>query len=247
MGTILFQTGLSEHDVGASGRPGRQADIDDDGSHVLQRVGAAYECWRRIAGSVGFAVTLSTMERLMNVSGWMQIVVVLALVVGFARPLGHLIADVFEGRRTLLSPVLGPIERSLYRLAGVEPTVEQNWLAYTLSMLGFAAGCFGLLYAVQRLQNWLPLNPQGFDAVSPALAFNTAISFITNANWQAYGGETTKSHLTQMVGLTSNNFLDSAVATALAIAVVRSFARNSSTTIGNFWVDLTRATLYRSA
>ncbi|MFI5012595.1 MAG: potassium-transporting ATPase subunit KdpA [Hyphomicrobiales bacterium] len=180
----------------------------------------------------------------MTVSGWTQIVLVLALVVGSGPPLGHFIADVFEGRRTPLSPVLGPVERGLYRLAGVDLKIEQSWLVYTLSMLGFAAGCFFLLYGLQRLQNLLLLNPQGFDAVSPALAFNVAISFITNANWQAYGGETTMSHLTQMLGLTSNNFLDSAVATALAIAVVRAFARNGSTTIGNFWVDLTRATLY---
>jgi K+-transporting ATPase ATPase A chain len=180
----------------------------------------------------------------MTAGGWLQIILVLALVVGSAYPLGHFIAEVFEGRRTFLSPVIRPVERGLYRLAGVDPTVEQTWVIYTLSMLAFAAGCFFVLYALQRLQNLLPLNPQGFDAVPPDLAFNVAISFITNANWQAYGGETTMSHLTQMLGLTANNFLDSAVATALAIAVVRAFARSGSTTIGNFWVDLTRAVLY---
>ncbi len=180
----------------------------------------------------------------MTVVGWLQIAVVLALVVGLAYPLGSFIVELFEGRRTFLSPALAPVERAIYRLAGVDPAIEQGWLAYTLSMLAFAGGCFVLLYAILRLQNFLPLNPQGFDAVPPDLAFNTAVSFITNANWQAYGGETTMSHLTQMLGLTANNFLDSAVATALAIAVIRGIARGGSKTIGNFWVDLTRATLY---
>jgi potassium-transporting ATPase potassium-binding subunit len=119
----------------------------------------------------------------LTVGGWLQIILVLTLVVGVARPLGHFIAEVFEGKRTVLSPVFRPVERRFYRLAGVDPTVEQDWLTYTLSMLAFAAGCFFVLYALQRLQNLLPLNPQGFDAVPPALAFNTAISFITNANW----------------------------------------------------------------
>ncbi len=180
----------------------------------------------------------------MTVVGWLQIAVVLALVVGLAYPLGSFIVELFEGRRTFLSPALAPVERAIYRLAGVDPAIEQGWLAYTLSMLAFAGGCFVLLYAILRLQNFLPLNPQGFDAVPPDLAFNTAVSFITNANWQAYGGETTMSHLTQMLGLTANNFLNSAVATALAIAVIRGIARGGSKTIGNFWVDLTRATLY---
>jgi K+-transporting ATPase ATPase A chain len=169
---------------------------------------------------------------------------VLALVVGLAYPLGRYIVELFEGRRTFLSPVLGPVERGLYRLAGVDPAIEQGWLVYTLCMLAFTAGCFVLLYASLRLQHVLPLNPQGFDAVPPDLAFNTAVSFITNANWQAYAGETTMSHLTQMLGLTANNFLDAAVATALVIAVIRGIARGGTKTIGNFWVDLTRATLY---
>ena len=180
----------------------------------------------------------------MTVVGWLQIAVVLVLVVAAARPLGTFIAELFEGGRTVLSPVLGPLERGLYRLAGIDPEVEQGWLAYTICMLVFTAGCFVLLYAILRLQNVLPLNPQGFDAVAPDLAFNTSVSFVTNANWQAYGGETTMSHLTQMLGLTANNFLDSAVATALVIAVIRGIARGGSKTVGNFWVDLTRATLY---
>ena len=180
----------------------------------------------------------------MTLVGWLQIALVLALVVALAYPLGSFIVELFEGRRTFLSPLLAPVERGIYRVAGVDPAIEQEWLAYTLSMLGFAGGCFVVLYAILRLQNFLPLNPQGFGAVPPDLAFNTAVSFITNANWQAYGGETTMSHLTQMLGLTANNFLDSAVATALAIAVIRGIARGGSKTIGNFWVDLTRATLY---
>jgi len=180
----------------------------------------------------------------MTIVGWLQIALVLALVVGLAYPLGSFTAELFEGRRTFLSPVLAPVERALYRVAGVDPAVEQGWIPYTLCMLAFAGGCFVFLYALMRLQNLLPLNPQGFDAVPPDLAFNTAVSFITNANWQAYGGETTMSHLTEMLGLTANNFLDSAVATAVVIAVIRGIARGGTKTIGNFWVDLTRATLY---
>jgi K+-transporting ATPase ATPase A chain len=179
----------------------------------------------------------------MTTIGWLQIALVLSLVVGLAYPLGGFLVELFEGRRTILSPVLAPVERGVYRLAGVDPAIEQGWLAYTLCMLAFSGGCFVLLYAVLRLQNLLPLNPQHFDAVPPDLAFNTAVSFITNANWQAYGGETTMSQLSQMLGLTANNFLDAAVATALAIAVIRGLTRSSSKTIGNFWVDLTRATL----
>ncbi|MGA2044771.1 MAG: potassium-transporting ATPase subunit KdpA [Roseiarcus sp.] len=180
----------------------------------------------------------------MTLAGWLPIVLTLALVLAAGHPLGRFLADLFEDRRTVLSPVLRPVERVLYRLAGVDPAVEQDWLTYALCMLAFAGGCFVLLYALLRLQDVLPLNPGHFAAVPPDLAFNTAVSFITNANWQAYGGETTMSLLTQMLGLTANNFLDSAVATALAIAVIRGMARGGVKTIGNFWVDLTRAALY---
>jgi potassium-transporting ATPase potassium-binding subunit len=180
----------------------------------------------------------------MTLAGWLQIAAVLGLVVGLAHPLGGFIVEVFEGRRTILSPVLGRLERGFYRLAGVDPALEQGWFAYTMAMLTFVASCFVLLYAILRLQNVLPLNPQGFGAVPSDLAFNTAVSFVTNSNWQAYSGETTMSHLTQMLGLTANNFLDSAVATALVIAVIRGIARGGAKTIGNFWVDLTRAVLY---
>jgi potassium-transporting ATPase potassium-binding subunit len=180
----------------------------------------------------------------MSLSGWFEVSLTLALVLAAAYPIGALMADVFENRRTFLTPLLAPIERALYRLAGVDPAVEQKWAEYAISMVAFGGACLFALYALMRLQAYLPLNPQGFPGVPPDLAFNIAISFITNANWQAYGGETTLSHLSQMVGLTANNFLDSAAATAIAVALTRALARNESPTIGNFWVDMTRTTLY---
>jgi len=180
----------------------------------------------------------------MSYAGWFEIALTLALVVAAAYPIGVYMADVFGNRRTFLTPICGPIERALYRLAGVEPDIEQKWHEYAIAMVLFGGVCMLGLYALLRLQRSLPLNPQGFPGVPPDLAFNIAISFITNANWQAYGGETTLSHLSQMVGLTANNFLDSAAATAIAVALIRALSRNEWTTIGNFWVDMTRATLY---
>ena len=180
----------------------------------------------------------------MRLAGWFEISLTLALVLAAAYPIGAFMADVFDNRKTFLTPLLGPVERALYRLAGVDPEVEQKWVEYALSMVVFGGGCLFALYALLRLQAYLPLNPQGFPGVSPDLAFNIAISFITNANWQAYSGETTLSHLSQMVGLTANNFLDSAAAIAIAVALIRALSRNESRTIGNFWVDMTRATLY---
>ena len=180
----------------------------------------------------------------MTLVGWAQIALVLALVLGCAMPLSRLIAAVYAGERSFLTPALGPVERSFYRLAGVDPAREQDWLAYTIAMLAFSVAGFLSLYAIQRLQNFLPLNPLGFDAVPPDLAFNTSDSFITNTNWQNYGGETTMSHLTQMLGLTVHNFVSAATGLAMAFALVRGFARSSATTVGNFWVDLTRVTLY---
>jgi K+-transporting ATPase ATPase A chain len=180
----------------------------------------------------------------MTVAGWTEIFLVLTMVLACAWPLGGFLTAVYDGRRTFLTPLVRPLERGLYRLSGVDPESEQDWLHYTASMLVFAAGCFLALYLLQRLQGVLPFNPEGRDAVAPDLAFNTAISFITNANWQAYAGETTMSHFTQMAGLTANNFLDSAAAMSLAIGLTRAFARNESRTIGNFWVDLTRSLLY---
>jgi potassium-transporting ATPase potassium-binding subunit len=180
----------------------------------------------------------------MTLVGWAQIALVLALVLSCAIPLSKFIAQVYAGERNVLSPVSGPVERSFYRLAGVDPSREQDWLGYTLAMLVFSMAGFLVLYGVQRLQGMLPLNPRGFDAVAPDLAFNTSISFITNTNWQNYSGETTMSHLTQMLGLTVHNFVSAATGLAMAFALVRGFARSSATTVGNFWVDLTRITLY---
>jgi potassium-transporting ATPase potassium-binding subunit len=180
----------------------------------------------------------------MTLVGWAQIALVLALVLGCAIPLSKFIANVYAGERNFLSPVIGPVERGFYRLAGVDPAREQDWFVYALAMLAFSAAGFLVLYGVQRLQGLLPLNPHGFDAVAPDLAFNTAISFITNTNWQNYSGETTMSHLTQMVGLTVHNFVSAATGLAMAFVLVRGFARSSATTVGNFWADLTRITLY---
>ncbi len=180
----------------------------------------------------------------MTVIGWLQITVVFAAVLIAARPLGLYMARVFKGERTLLTLILGPVENTVYNIAGINASKEQTWLNYALAMLVFNAAGFLLLYALMRLQSGLPLNPQGFAGVTPDLAFNTAISFVTNTNWQSYGGETTMSHLVQMLGLTTQNFLSAATGIALAIAVTRAFARSGSVTLGNFWADVTRATLY---
>jgi potassium-transporting ATPase potassium-binding subunit len=160
------------------------------------------------------------------------------------KPLGAYMAQLFAGERTFLHPVLGPVERSFYRLAGVDPAREQHWTTYTVAMLLFNAVGFLSLYALMRLQHVLPFNPQGFDAVSEHLSFNTAVSFVTNTNWQSYGGESTMSNLVQMLGLTVQNYLSAATGIALAIALIRAFARAGFKTVGNFWADMTRATLY---
>jgi potassium-transporting ATPase potassium-binding subunit len=181
---------------------------------------------------------------MMTLVGWAQIALVLALALGCAIPLSRLIADIYAGGRNFLTPIFGWIERGFYRLAGVDPSREQDWLSYTLAMLAFSIAGFLSLYALQRLQGLLPLNPRSFDGVPPDLAFNTSTSFITNTNWQNYGGETTMSHLTQMLGLTVHNFVSAATGLAMAFALVRGFVRSSATTVGNFWADLTRVTLY---
>ncbi|MGA2043101.1 MAG: potassium-transporting ATPase subunit KdpA [Roseiarcus sp.] len=180
----------------------------------------------------------------MTFVGWLQIAVVLALVIATAVPLSGYLVSVYDGTDNFLSPILRPVERVFYRLSGVDETREQNWFLYAIALIAFSIAGFVSLYALQRLQNLLPLNPQGFDAVGPDLAFNTSISFITNTNWQNYGGETTMSHLTQMLGLTVHNFLSAATGLAVAFAFVRAFARSSATTVGNFWVDMTRVCLY---
>ncbi|UXS04286.1 potassium-transporting ATPase subunit KdpA [Agrobacterium tumefaciens] len=180
----------------------------------------------------------------MTIIGWLQISLLFLAVLVIVKPLGLYMAKVFSGDRTFLSPLFTPVERGLYLLAGVSPKKEQNWLGYTLSMLAFSIAGFVVLYAILRLQAFLPLNPQGFANVPSDLAFNTAVSFVTNTNWQNYAGETTMSHFSQMAGLTVQNFLSAAVGMAMAIALTRAFARSQSATLGNFWVDMTRATLY---
>ena len=180
----------------------------------------------------------------MTVNGWIQILVFAALLVAVTRPLGGFMTRVFTGERTWLSPVLRPAERGLYRLAGVDETTEQHWMTYAVSMLLFNLAGLLLLYAMQRMQGLLPLNPQGMGAVPADLAFNTAASFTTNTNWQNYGGESTMGHFVQIAGLTVQNFVSAATGIALAVALVRGFARAGARTVGNFWVDLTRGTLY---
>ncbi len=180
----------------------------------------------------------------MTLNGWIQIAVAAVIVLALTRPLGGYMLRVGNGERHLLTPVLGWLERGFYRAAGVDPAQEQSWLTYALAMLVFKVGGFALLYAILRLQAVLPLNPAGQGPVSADLAFNTAVSFLTNTNWQSYGGETTMSHLSQMLGLTVQNFLSAAAGIAIALAVVRGFARRSAKTIGNFWADMTRITLY---
>jgi len=173
-----------------------------------------------------------------------QIAVFFILVTAISVPLGLYMAKVFSREHTFLDRVLTPIESLIYRICGINPDVEMGWAAYAISMLAFSLISMIFLYGLQRLQYYLPLNPQGLAGVPPGLAFNTAASFTTNTNWQAYSGEQTLSYLTQMVGLTSHNFLSAAAGIAMAAAVIRGFARRSATTIGNFWVDLTRTTLW---
>jgi K+-transporting ATPase ATPase A chain len=180
----------------------------------------------------------------MTFNGFVQILVLLTLVLATARPLGLYMAAIYDGRPTPLDPVVRPFEHRLYRLAGVDATREQGWFAYLLALLAFNAAGFVLLYAILRLQHWLPSNPQGFGPMSPDLAFNTAASFVTNTNWQSYGGETTLSYFSQMVGLTVQNFVSAATGMAIIVPLARSFARARSETLGNFWVDLTRTTFY---
>ena len=180
----------------------------------------------------------------MTLNGWIQIAIYFVVLTALVVPLGRYMAQVFEGERTLLTPVLGPVERGLYRISGIDETREQHWITYTVAMLLFNAAGFALLYALLRLQAALPLNPAGMSAVAPDLTFNTAVSFTSNTNWQNYGGESTLSYLTQMVGLTTQNFVSAATGIALAVALIRAFARTSGKTVGNFWVDLTRCTLY---
>jgi potassium-transporting ATPase potassium-binding subunit len=180
----------------------------------------------------------------MTVIGWIQIILYCAIIVAIVPVLGGYMTRVFNGERTFLSPVLRPVEKALYAVGGVDERQEQHWLTYTVGMLLFHVGGFAILYALMRFQDKLPFNPAEQSAVAPDLAFNTAISFITNTNWQNYGGEGTMSYLVQMLGLTHQNYLSAATGIVLAVALIRGFARASMRTIGNFWVDVTRCTLY---
>jgi potassium-transporting ATPase potassium-binding subunit len=180
----------------------------------------------------------------MTVIGWIEIALYCAVVIALVRPLGWYMTRVFDGERTFLSPVLRPVEAALYWAGGVDEKREQHWLTYTVAMLLFHVGGFAILYALLRLQAVLPFNPADQSAVAEDLSLNTAVSFITNTNWQNYGGESTLSYLTQMLGLTHQNFLSAATGIVLALALIRGFARASVKTVGNFWVDITRCTLY---
>jgi K+-transporting ATPase ATPase A chain len=180
----------------------------------------------------------------MSLFEWLQVASYLAVLLALVKPLGSHMARVYQGDRTFLHPLLNPLERSLYRLGGIRPDTEMNWKEYTWGLLLFNLLGLFTVYALQRLQGWLPLNPMGFGAVSPDSAFNTAVSFATNTNWQGYGGETTMGYLTQMLGLAVQNFLSAATGMATLVAFIRGFARSAAKGIGNFWVDLVRSTVY---
>jgi potassium-transporting ATPase potassium-binding subunit len=180
----------------------------------------------------------------MNAYSWLQLIFYMVVLIALAKPLGTFMARVYQGERTFLDPLLRPVERLIYRLSGVEPTEEMNWKVYAVAMLLFNGLGLLVVYLLQRLQGLLPLNPQGFGAVSPDSSWNTAVSFATNTNWQGYGGETTMSYLTQMLALTVQNFVSAATGMAVVIAMIRGITRHTAKTIGNFWVDLTRSVLY---
>src|ERR1700761_9081981 len=180
----------------------------------------------------------------MSLNGWLQILFFIAVVLLLAKPLGSYLTRVFERRRTFLDPLMVPCERILYRVTRVRADEEMRWTEYAASMLIFSGVTMVLTYVVERLQHLLPLNPQHLPAVEPVLALNTAISFTTNTNWQSYSPESTMSYLTQMLGLATHNFWSAAVGLALAIAFIRGISRRETKTLGNFWVDLTRGTLW---
>jgi K+-transporting ATPase ATPase A chain len=180
----------------------------------------------------------------MNIYSLLQIVLFMGILLGLAKPLGSFMAKVYQGERTFLDRVLGPVERFIYRISGIDPKEEMNWKVYAIAMLTFNALGLFFVYALQRLQGILPLNPQGFGAVTPDSSWNTAVSFATNTNWQGYGGEMTMSYLTQMLGLSVQNFVSAATGMAVLVTFIRGIVKHTTNTIGNFWVDLTRSTLY---
>ncbi len=180
----------------------------------------------------------------MNIFSWLQLIFYMVVLIALAKPLGLFMARVYQGERTFLDPVFSPVERLIYRLCGVRPDEEMNWKAYAIAVMLFNGLGLLVVYALQRIQGFLPLNPQGFGAVTPDSSWNTAVSFATNTNWQGYGGETTMSYLTQMLALTVQNFVSAATGMAVLVALIRGIARHTAKTVGNFWVDLTRTTLY---
>jgi len=180
----------------------------------------------------------------MNLFGWLQVIFYLAVLLAAVKPLGAYMTRVYQGERTFLHPLLGPVERLICRWGGIRADAEMNWKEYTWALLLFNLLGLFTVYALQRLQGWLPLNPMDFGAISPDSAFNTAVSFATNTNWQGYGGETTMTYLTQMFGLTVQNFLSAATGMAALMAFIRGLARSTAQGIGNFWADLVRGTLY---
>src|SRR5262244_3755406 len=180
----------------------------------------------------------------MTLNGYVQLGLYLVVLLALAKPLGGFMARVYMGQPSALDRVLGLLERLIYRLCGVRPEEEMGWKTYAIAMLLFNLVGFLAVYALQRLQGVLPLNPQGFGAVTPDSSFNTAVSFATNTNWQGYGGETTMSYLTQMLALTVQNFVSAATGMATVAAFIRGFSRATTRDIGNFWVDLTRTVLY---
>ena len=180
----------------------------------------------------------------MTLNSYLQIGIYFVVLILLVKPLGLYMARVYQGESTFLDRPIRPLERLFYRLIGVNPQDEMDWKTYTIALLVFSAISVLVVYLLQRVQGLLPLNPQKFGATTPDLAFNTAVSFATNTNWQNYGGETTLSYLTQMVGLTVQNFVSAAAGMAVLVAFIRALARRQTTKLGNFWVDLTRGTLY---
>ncbi len=180
----------------------------------------------------------------MTIYSWLQLIFYMVVLIVLARPLGTFMARVYMGERTFLDPVMRPVEKLIYRLCGVRPDEEMNWKVYAVAMMLFNVLGLLVVYALQRIQGFLPLNPQGFGAVSPDSSWNTAVSFATNTNWQGYGGETTMSYLTQMLGMTVQNFVSAATGMVIVVAMIRGIMRHTAKTIGNFWEDLTRTVLY---
>src|SRR5512147_2011316 len=180
----------------------------------------------------------------MNIYSWIQLIFYFVALLALAKPLGSFMAKVYQGEPTFLDRVLGPLERFIYRLSGVNPGEDMNWKAYAIAAMLFNVLGLLVVYVLQRLQGMLPLNPQGMGAVTPDSSWNTATSFATNTNWQGYGGEVTMSYLSQMLGLTVQNFVSAATGMAVLIALIRGIVRHTEKGIGNFWVDLTRSILY---